>query len=143
MVKIFITMLALKDREHIVRFSAFALGQRAHKTEAEVLEALKILAAPDTRRLEPQPFDGRRIEKVEGGWLILNGKVYEDLMREMSRRAYKRQKEAEYRSDRARRKRLMIVPPGGAAEKAFVKAFGDGTLDSSTGEIWAQKTPAE
>ena len=72
-VKVFITMLALKERDHVVRMSAYAIGERAKKTEKEVLEALSILASEDKRRLEPQPFDGRRIEKVEGGWLILNG----------------------------------------------------------------------
>ena len=96
--KIFITMLALKDADQVVRYNAFALAQRSHKTEKEVLEALKILSSPDKKRLEPQPFDGRRIEKVEGGWLILNGQTYEDMMRSLNRRAYKTAKQREYRN---------------------------------------------
>ena len=32
-------MMALKDSRHVVTYSAYAIGQRAHKTEAEVLKA--------------------------------------------------------------------------------------------------------
>ncbi len=98
-VKIFITMMAKKDKDNVVRGSAFNISQWAKKTELEVLEALKILAAPDTRRLEPQEFEGRRVEKVEDGWLMLNGKTYQDLMVKINRRAYKRNHEAQRRKN--------------------------------------------
>lgn len=90
-------MLALKDADQVVRYNAFGLAQRCHKTEKEVLDALRVLSSPDKRRIEPQPFEGRRIEKVEDGWLILNGQTYEDMMRKINRRAYKAAKQAEYR----------------------------------------------
>jgi hypothetical protein len=96
-VKIFITMLAKQDRDHVVRGSAFNISRWARKTEAETLEALKVLSSPDTRRLEPQPFEGRRIERVADGWLILNGAHYQDLMMKANRREYKRDKQREYR----------------------------------------------
>ena len=73
---VWITMLALKDRDHVVRHNAFQIGRFAVKSEQEVIEALKVLSSPDTRRIEPQPFEGRRIERVESGWLILNGEKY-------------------------------------------------------------------
>ena len=70
-VKVFLTMLALKDADHIVTQNAYALGRkcwpRDNKAEAKVLDALKILSSPDKKRLEPQPNEGRRIKKVEGG----------------------------------------------------------------------------
>lgn len=100
-VKVFLTMLALKDADQVVRVNAFGLGRRCwpmdKDSEKKVLDALKILAAPDRRRLEKQPFEGRRIQKTEDGWLILNGQEYEDLMRSINRRAYKAAKEREYR----------------------------------------------
>lgn len=85
-VKIFMTMLAVKGSDHIVRLSAYEIGRLANKTEKEVLDALGILCAPDTIRLEKQEYDGRRIEKVEGGWLILNGQKYQDAMQDLIRR---------------------------------------------------------
>jgi len=97
-VKVFLTMMALKDADQVVRYNAFAIGQRAHKTEAEVLAALKVLGAPDKKRIEPQPHEGRRVEKVADGWLLLNGQYYEDLMRSINRRAYKAGKQREYRA---------------------------------------------
>lgn len=97
-IKIFLTMLAKKDADQIVRATAYMIGEWSKKTEAEVLDALKVLAAPDRKRIEPQPYEGRRIKKVEDGWLILNGQYYEDLMRSVNRRAYKARKQAEYRA---------------------------------------------
>lgn len=96
-VKVFLTMVAKKDMDEIVRGSAFNIAQWSKKTEEETLDALKVLSSPDTRRLEPQPFEGRRIEKVPEGWLILNGAYYRKLMAEAGRREYKRKKQAEYR----------------------------------------------
>lgn len=96
-VKVFLTMMAKKDADHVVRGSAFNIAQWAKKTEKEVLAALKVLAAPDRTRLEPQPFDGRRIEKHPDGWLVLNGDKYRRMMREANRREYQRIKQAEYR----------------------------------------------
>lgn len=96
-VKIFLTMLAKKDSDHIVRASAFMIGEWAKKPESETLRALEVLSAPDTKRLEQQEYDGRRVQKVDGGWLILNGQFYENLMRKANRREYQREKQAEYR----------------------------------------------
>ena len=95
---LFVTMLALKDRDHVVRHGAFELSRKANLTEAEVLESLKVLQSPDTKRLEPQEFEGRRIEKTEGGWLMLNGEKYRKAMQDLYRKEYKRIKQAEYRS---------------------------------------------
>jgi len=97
-VKIFLTMIAKKDLDDVVRGSAFNIAQWAKKTEAETIEALKILSSPDTKRIEPQPYEGRRIEKVEEGWLVLNGALYRKMMGLATRREYKRVKQAEYRA---------------------------------------------
>jgi hypothetical protein len=127
--KIFITMLALKDADQVVRYNAFALAQRSHKTEKEVLEALRVLSSPDKKRLEPQPFEGRRIEKVDGGWLILNGQVYSDMMRSLNRRVYKARNEQQRR---AKKKVGSGIPLPG--ERAYVKGVEDGRIDPRTGE---------
>jgi hypothetical protein len=124
-------MLALKDSRHIVDTNAFRLGRRCWPMESPVdaekkaMKAIKILSSPDTRRVEKQDFDGRRIEKVDGGYLILNGQLYEDLMRDVSRKVYKARKEREYRNNRK-----LKIPRGPiAGETAAVKAFADGHVD--------------
>lgn len=97
-VKVFLTMLAKKDADHVVRATAYAIGRWSRKTEKEVLEALKILSRPDKNRLEPQPYDGRRIVKLEEGWLVVNGKYYKELAQQVSERARKARWAREHRS---------------------------------------------
>lgn len=106
-VKIFITMLAKKDADHVVRANAYMIGKWARKTEKEVLDAFKILSSPDKKRVEPQPFDGRRIEKTNEGWLILNGEHYRDLMVAMNERARKRRWAAEKRAQEREERRAV------------------------------------
>lgn len=106
-VKVFLTMMAKKDADMIVRGSAFNIAQWAKKTEAETLDALKILSSPDTKRIEKQAFEGRRIERVEEGWLILNGKFYRELMVKENERARKRRWAAEKRAQESEEKKAL------------------------------------
>ena len=90
---VFITLLALKDKGHRVMNSAYGIGVACwpgdeDHAEERALKALKTLSEPDTRRrLVPQQYEGRRIEAIEGGWRILNGERYQELMRLEFRRA--------------------------------------------------------
>ncbi len=97
-IKIFITMLVKKDRDNVCRGSAFNIAQWSRKREEEVIKALKILSSPDKRRLERQAFDGRRIQRMEDGWLILNAAFYQEEMRKANRRSYQALKQREYRA---------------------------------------------
>lgn len=121
-IKVFITMLVKKDANHVVWGNAFNIGQWARKDEAEVLKALKILSSPDKRRIEPQPFEGRRIQKCEGGWLILNADKYRAEISKLKRREYKRIKQAEYRAKE--REALTVQARNDSNSKDFVAAEG-------------------
>jgi hypothetical protein len=132
-VKVFLTMLALKDADQVVRYNAYGLAQRAHKTEKEVLDALKILSSPDKKRIEPQPHDGRRIQRVEDGWLLLNGQQYEDLMRSVNRKAYKAAKQREYRL----KKRGTAI----AGEAAYLRSGNEQAQDNILDEANERATP--
>lgn len=111
-VKVFLTMLAKKDSDCVVRANAFMIGEWAKKSEAEVLEALKVLSSPDTKRIEPQPYEGRRIGKVDGGWLILNAAVYRSMISKYKKRDYNREWMASYRAS------LKTMTPG---QKEYIK----------------------
>lgn len=97
---LFLSMLALKDRDHVVRADVYRLKKRANMKEEEVIEGLKRLEAPDRKR-PGQLFEGRRIEKVEDGYLILNGDKYQKLMREANRRAANAKAQAAFRARQA------------------------------------------
>jgi hypothetical protein len=141
-VKIFLTMLALKDSDHICRFNAFAIGKKANKTEKETLDAIKVLSSPDLKRIEKQPYDGRRIEKVEDGWLILNGEFYRKKVSEEMRKARLRKAQTTFR----KKKKLAgddNRPVSGkflSGERRSNKAYGDGKVELSE-EIAAENLP--
>lgn len=108
--KIWIALLLLKDADFVVRCTPFQIAQRAKKTEQQVLDALKVLSSPDTKRIEKQEYDGCRIKAVEDGWLILNGDKYADLMKIEMRRARNRRSQQAFRN-RQRAKQGSAVQP--------------------------------
>jgi hypothetical protein len=98
--KVWVTMLALQDSDHVVRKNLYQLGRAARKKEEEVAMALAVLSSPDTKR-KGQEYEGRRVQKVDGGWLILNGQYYEEMMRRVSRQVYQAKWARENRAKKA------------------------------------------
>lgn len=72
---VWITMLAMRDRDGVVEASVPGLAIRAGVDRSECERALAILMAPDpdSRTTEAE---GRRIEKVPGGWRLINHDLY-------------------------------------------------------------------
>lgn len=85
---VWITILALRDERNEVRASVPGLAHAARVSRKDCEEALQILSDPDpdSRSIE---FEGRRIEKVDGGWYVLNGEKFKRLQTEEERREYK------------------------------------------------------
>lgn len=96
-VKVFMTMLARKDADHVCRLDAYKIHKLCNIDELEVLSILKALASPDKRRKTKQEFDGRRIKAVEDGWLILNGAKYRRMVQDEMRKARLRKAQAAWR----------------------------------------------
>ncbi len=84
-----------------------------------------MLAAPDRKRLEKQEFEGRRIKRVEDGWLVLNGEKYRRMVSEEMRKSRLRRAQATYRE---KHKQTMKSTPQ-KGEVAAVKALADGDLE--------------
>ena len=141
-VKVFMTMLAVKDSDHIVRKSAYQLSRLSRKSETEVLDALKVLASPDTRRTEQQEHEGRRIQLVEDGWLVLNGEKYrQKISREMTR-ARNARAQAAFRERQKRRHNLSSGQPL-PGEQEYLKAIQRGASKEELLQIemkWAPKS---
>lgn len=74
---VWITMLAMSNSEGMVRASASGIQRLSNVTEEECAHALETLQDPDidSRSLV---HEGRRIERVDGGWLILNYTKYRE-----------------------------------------------------------------
>ena len=76
-VRVWITMLAMCDRNGMVWASSSGIAARARKTPEETRAALALLSAPDpdSRTLA---HEGRRVERVDGGYLVLNYAKYRE-----------------------------------------------------------------
>jgi hypothetical protein len=74
---VWVTMMALSDKDGIVEGSIPGLAHIAGVTLDECKRALDKLQSPDEYSRTPEN-EGRRIEPISGGWLILNRTKYRD-----------------------------------------------------------------
>jgi len=94
---VWITLLALQDCDGFVSSSKSGLKRYSNVTCNDFDIALACLEGPDDDS-RTQEHDGRRIKKIEGGWLILNHDKYRitnDLQREKTRERVRREKTRE------------------------------------------------
>lgn len=112
---LFMTLLALKEQDQVVRKNEYQLRRAANIEGVQVAEALKILSRPDRKRPN-QEHEGRRIKEVADGWLILNGELYEKQMRRVSKAIW------------ARKHRMKQRSGPTSAERTFVKNQQNGVI---------------
>lgn len=74
---VWITMLAMTDPKGRVMSSVPGLADAARVSLEECIEALDRFRSPDEWSRDPEN-DGRRIDDIAGGWLILNYMKYRD-----------------------------------------------------------------
>lgn len=118
---VWITMLALKNERHVVEASVPGLADLARVSLKECEASLGKLSSPD-KYSRSQDHEGRRIEKCDGGWLILNGEYYRQKMGAEDRREYQKLKQAEYRK---RRKQLQTEAVCEGAKEAISAGIAD------------------
>jgi len=105
---LWITMLAMADKDGMVEASIPGLADLARLTVKETQTALGILESPDEFS-RTKDHEGRRIEPVLGGWLVLNHAKYRQKMDMDERREYLRVKKQESR-DRQRQQSVNNCP---------------------------------
>ena len=93
---VWITMLAIRDRWHVVNASVPGLADAARVSIEDCRRALQILSSPDPDS-RTKESEGRRIKEVQGGWFVINGELYRNKMSLDERREYNRTKQTEYR----------------------------------------------
>ena len=74
---VWITLLAMADRDGCVEASVPGLAKRAGVDRVYCEQALALFLAPDPDS-RTKTYDGRRIEPIEGGWRLLNYEVYRE-----------------------------------------------------------------
>lgn len=80
-VKVWLTLLAMADANGFVDGAMLGVMRRAIVSREECETAIRVLESPDPDSKTPD-HEGRRIERVEGGWKILNHRKYRDLRTE-------------------------------------------------------------
>jgi hypothetical protein len=92
--KLWVTLLAMADEHGFVKGTEGGVAALARLSREETRRALTLFEEPDIES-QDQDYGGRRIEKVEGGWMVLNLPKYREI------RTHKQLKDAE----RQKRKR--------------------------------------
>jgi len=93
---VWITLLALSDRDGYVAGSLPGLADLARVSLEDCISAIERLQQPDEYSRSPE-HDGRRIQVVEGGWLIVNRAKYRDLNTDERRRETDRLRQRRHR----------------------------------------------
>jgi hypothetical protein len=94
---LWVTMLAMTDRDGVVAASVPGLAKMAGLTVPETRTALECLLAPDPDS-RTEDFEGRRIAKCDGGWQVLNHRKYRNLECADRRREQVREAVAKHRA---------------------------------------------
>lgn len=95
---VWITFLAVMDEDGFVALSSVGNVASRARVSLEAAEAsVKALEAPDVA--DPtQEHEGRRIERVPYGWMVLNANKYRDIIRRETAREETRVRVAKFRA---------------------------------------------
>lgn len=93
---LWITLLAMCDRNGDVYASVPGLAVRAGISIEECEAALECLMSPD-KYSRTKDHDGRRIAEIDGGWTLLNHGKYREMLSHEERKEYNRRKQQERR----------------------------------------------
>lgn len=77
---VWLTLIAAMDEDGFAQFAS--VPNLAHRARVEISaaeDAVKVLESPDINSGDPD-HNGRRIERVPGGWIILNAGKYRDIV---------------------------------------------------------------
>ena len=94
---VWITLIAAMDEDGNCMFACAAnVAARARVTVEQAEQALSDFAAPDRNSGDPEN-EGRRIERIPGGWHLLNAHKYRAMVTKAIIREQTRQRTAKYR----------------------------------------------
>lgn len=127
---VWVMMIAVMDEDGFCQFASAAnVAHRARLSLDETAEALRVLESPDPNSADPD-FGGRRIEKVPGGWMVLNAPKYRDIVTREIARERNRQRVAKCREA----KRDVMKRNGDVMD-------GNGSVTPSEAEAEAEAVP--
>ena len=103
---VWITILAMADKHGEIQASVPGLARLAGVPVEDCEKAIELFLSPDRHSRTPD-HDGRRIEKIDGGWAILNHAKYRLMASDADR---KNQSAERVKRHRERYKALHVTP---------------------------------
>jgi hypothetical protein len=132
--RVWIAMMAMADRDGYIWASVDGLARRAIVSEEEALAALAKFMAPDPKSRSKE-YEGRRIEEVDRGWLMLNHTRFRDMRDEDEHRKKERErKRAQRAKEKREREELAAAEREGAGINARREAEPVNDFDGSPNE---------
>jgi hypothetical protein len=116
---VWITMLAMADRDGIVEASVPGLAKRAGVDREQCEQALALFLAPD-HDSRTKDHEGRRIQAVPGGWRLINYDLH---------RARASAEEAKEKATARQRRHRLMLQKRDAALRSVTGVTSDGSND--------------
>ena len=138
---VWITLLAMAGKDGIAEGSVPGLADFARVSLAETEQALKVLSAPDPYS-RSQDHQGRRIEAVDGGWLLLNHAKYRAKMNADERREINRLRQARYRAETKASRSMSRADATNNASRYIAEAEAEAEAEEKNKSAEASSTPA-
>jgi hypothetical protein len=117
---VWMTLIASMDEDGFCPFACPAnLANRAMVPLEKCEAAIKTLESADPNSAD-QDNDGRRLERVPGGWLVLNAGKYNELVSRQMKREGTRRRVADFRAKK--REPKTAVTPGNAEKQKITQS---------------------
>lgn len=127
---VWITMLALSDRDGYVESSLPGLADASRVTLVECVEALRVLASPDEYS-RTKAHEGRRIAAVDGGWMILNHAKYRAKMSAEDQKEKAKARQSRWRArKKASRTQRQVHAQAQARERRAATEYDNGNAEA-------------
>jgi uncharacterized phage protein (TIGR02220 family) len=138
---LWVTMLAMADSQGFVSSSRSGLLRAANIPQSDFDAAIDILESPDVDSRSPE-HDGRRIQKHDGGWVVLNYTRYREFTYSGSKSAIKKRKQRDKRGHKG-----DMSPKGGDISASASKSASSSViieilkyLNDKTGKKFSPKS---
>lgn len=141
--RVWVTMLALADRNGYVGASVGGLAALARVPRDKTQDALDKFLSPDEDS-RSKDFDGRRIEVSDRGWNILNYQRFRDMRDEEARKEYERLRKRAQRSkdvpDKSGLSRNVPIGPEMSRVSAHAEAHAEAEAEEKSSLPTVEKT---
>ena len=99
---VWITMIAAMDETGFCQFASVAnVARRANVDTEKAAAAIQVLESPDKDSSDPEN-EGRRLERIPGGWMVLNAEKYRAIVTRAINQENTRARVAKHREKKRR-----------------------------------------